>query len=197
MPSKRKRTLAGFDDVADTTGAADQTSGSSDANVNNDTNNNVNVDANNDINNDDNTNVNNDDNVNVNNDTNVNNNDDVNKNVNVNEPEKDPTEQQPPNKRKPRSGSSGSRKPADKKTPADKPLEAPKIDEEDEESGSILDDLLGKSQRIEDTHVMRGIYIEKSLDKIIDRLAKKGGRGVKSKLVNEALKKLFKDKGLL
>lgn len=194
MPSnKRKRTLAGFDDVADTTGAADQTSGSSDANVNNDTNNNVNVDANNDVNND----INNDANTNVNNDANVNVNNDVNKNVNVNEPEKDPTEQQPPNKRKPRSGSSGSRKPADSKTPADKPLEAPKNVEEDEESGSILDDLLGKSQRIEDTHVMRGIYIEKSLDKIIDRLAKKGGRGVKSKLVNEALKKLFKDKGLL
>lgn len=198
MPSKKRRTLAGFDAVAEefTRSMEKQIDEVIDEAFSKNTNDDVNIDANNDTNDDTNKNINNDDNVNVNNDTNnhtsnnVNNNDDVNVNVDGNAgrqtgaPETPPPKQRPP--RAPRSAGGNKEKP-----------EAQKIAEDDEESGSILDELLGKSQRIEDTHVMRGIYIEKQLDKIIDRLAKKGGRGVKSKLVNEALKKLFREKGLL
>lgn len=45
--------------------------------------------------------------------------------------------------------------------------------------------------------VLVGIYIEPKVAVILDSLYKKGGRGSKSEIANEALKKLFKEKGLL
>lgn len=45
--------------------------------------------------------------------------------------------------------------------------------------------------------VLIGIYIEPEVAKILDTLYKRGGRGTKSEIANEALKKLFEEKGLL
>lgn len=49
----------------------------------------------------------------------------------------------------------------------------------------------------ENETVLTGIYLQKDLSQVLDRLAKKGGRGAKSKIVNEALRTIFTDKGLL
>lgn len=48
-----------------------------------------------------------------------------------------------------------------------------------------------------DKYAMRGIYIEKDLASVLDMLGKKGGRGTKSKIVNEALRKVFSESGLI
>lgn len=44
----------------------------------------------------------------------------------------------------------------------------------------------------------RGYYLEKEVVKVIEKMGKKGGKGrggIKSKIVNEALKQVFKEKG--
>lgn len=61
----------------------------------------------------------------------------------------------------------------------------------------FLESLFEDNVSHEERYVMRGIYIEKDLAKIVDQLAKKGGRGTKSKIVNEALRKVFTESGLL
>ncbi|CAM4096633.1 hypothetical protein L1N85_10630 [Paenibacillus alkaliterrae] len=45
--------------------------------------------------------------------------------------------------------------------------------------------------------VLVGIYLEPKYADILASLGKKGGRGAKSEIVNLALHKLFKDKGLI
>ena len=66
-----------------------------------------------------------------------------------------------------------------------------------EVNSDTLDELLKGKKKLQDTHVLRGFYIENELADVIDRLGEKGGRGIKSKIVNEALKIIFKEKGLL
>lgn len=61
-----------------------------------------------------------------------------------------------------------------------------------------LDKLIeGKTKKSESYTVLTGVYLQKDLAKILDSLAKKGGRGAKSRIVNEALRSVFKEKGLL
>ncbi|MDQ0164062.1 ribbon-helix-helix domain-containing protein [Aeribacillus alveayuensis] len=62
---------------------------------------------------------------------------------------------------------------------------------------NFVQSVIGDNDSHEDKYVMRGIYIEKDLAKVIDQLAKKGGRGTKSRIVNEALRKVFTESGLL
>lgn len=45
--------------------------------------------------------------------------------------------------------------------------------------------------------IANGIYLQKDILQTLNKLAKKGGRGAKSRIVNEALKEIFKQKGLL
>jgi hypothetical protein len=67
---------------------------------------------------------------------------------------------------------------------------APKMD--------YLDKLInGKTKKIDNSTVLTGIYLQKDLAQLLDRLAKKGGRGAKSRIVNEALRSVFIEKGLL
>lgn len=44
--------------------------------------------------------------------------------------------------------------------------------------------------------VLVGIYFKKDIAKILDKLGKKGGRGAKSRIVNEAVKKFFVENNL-
>lgn len=67
-----------------------------------------------------------------------------------------------------------------------------------ESPGDYLDKLIeGNTKKKSNETVLTGIYLQKDISQILDRLAKKGGRGAKSKIVNEALKTIFEDKGLL
>lgn len=68
----------------------------------------------------------------------------------------------------------------------------------EEPKEDYLDKLIeGKAKRTESDKNLTGIYLEKDLSQILDRLAKKGGRGAKSRIVNEALRSVFKKKGLI
>jgi hypothetical protein len=61
-----------------------------------------------------------------------------------------------------------------------------------------LDTLIeGNTKKTDAATVLTGIYLQKELSQMLDRLAKKGGRGSKSRIVNEALRKVFSEKGLL
>ncbi|MDP4085787.1 MAG: hypothetical protein Q8934_14370 [Bacillota bacterium] len=64
---------------------------------------------------------------------------------------------------------------------------------------SYLDTLIeGKAKKSNEAEtVLTGIYLQKDLSKILDSLAKKGGKGAKSRIVNEALRSIFIEKGLL
>lgn len=65
-------------------------------------------------------------------------------------------------------------------------------------NNSFLNELVsGKPKRKSDTLVNSGIYFEPDIYKVLQDLAKKGGRGAKSKIVNESLRKDFIAAGLL
>lgn len=65
-----------------------------------------------------------------------------------------------------------------------------------DEKTDFLDDLLTGSNKKEDA-ILTGIYLQPELARILNGLGKKGGRGAKSRIVNDALRKLFIEKGLL
>lgn len=65
------------------------------------------------------------------------------------------------------------------------------------ESTDFLDELIKGTKKKDDQVVLTGIYLQKDLAQILDKLGKKGGRGAKSRIVNDALRKVFMDKGLL
>lgn len=81
---------------------------------------------------------------------------------------------------------------------ANKNGQAPKDDQE--ETGT-LDKVLSapKGKKANSTYdkVVVGFHIEKELAAILDDLQRKGGKGVKSQIVNELLEKAFKERGLL
>lgn len=68
-------------------------------------------------------------------------------------------------------------------------------DDEMEPELDPLEELFQDHPRKDDTHTYKGFYLEKNIVKIIDKKSKKGGKGMKSKIVNEALKIVFKQKG--
>lgn len=72
------------------------------------------------------------------------------------------------------------------------------VSSDDKKQVDYLDALIeGRMRKKENETVLTGVYIQKDLSQVLDRLAKKGGRGAKSKIVNEALRTIFTDKGLL
>lgn len=67
---------------------------------------------------------------------------------------------------------------------------------ENEAKGDFIDSLLdGKSGK--DDLTLTGVYLQADVLKVLNRLAKKGGRGAKSRIVNDALRKVFEEKSLL
>ena len=65
------------------------------------------------------------------------------------------------------------------------------------ENEDPMDRILSANKKKDETHVLKGIYFEKEVAQAIDRIARNGGKGIKSQLVNEAVKKVFKEKGWL
>lgn len=71
------------------------------------------------------------------------------------------------------------------------------VEDVDNADGSLLDSILkGKKKKSNDA-ILTGIYLKKPLADILNQLGKKGGKGAKSRIVNELLEKAFKEKGLL
>lgn len=66
-----------------------------------------------------------------------------------------------------------------------------------EHKPDFLDTLLEPGQKKKNDLILTGIYLQPDIAKILDSLGKKGGRGAKSRIVNDALRKLFQEKGLL
>lgn len=63
---------------------------------------------------------------------------------------------------------------------------------------NFLNDLVsGKAKKKADTLINSGVYFEPEVYSILMTLAKRGGRGAKSKIVNDALKAAFKNAGLM
>lgn len=58
-----------------------------------------------------------------------------------------------------------------------------------------LDKVLMENKKKDKTHILKGIYFEREVAAAIDRIGKNGGKGIKSQIVNEAVKKVFKEKG--
>jgi predicted nicotinamide N-methyase len=61
----------------------------------------------------------------------------------------------------------------------------------------FLDKLLVEGTKKKNDLVLVGIYMQPELASLLDALGKKGGRGAKSKIVNDALRKFFDEKGLI
>lgn len=59
-----------------------------------------------------------------------------------------------------------------------------------------LDKLLEDGKQKNDL-ILTGLYLEPDLAKLLARLGKQGGRGAKSRIANDALRKYFIDKGLM
>ncbi|BBI30739.1 hypothetical protein [Cohnella abietis] len=60
-------------------------------------------------------------------------------------------------------------------------------------NGTFIDQIVDKQE----SSVLMGLYIKNDIAKVLNALAKKAGRGGKSKVANEALKKIFIEAGLM
>lgn len=66
------------------------------------------------------------------------------------------------------------------------------------ENNTFLNNLIqGKGKKKNDALINTGIYFEPEVVEVLNKLGKQGGRGAKSKIVNDAVKAVFKDAGLL
>lgn len=66
------------------------------------------------------------------------------------------------------------------------------------ENNKFLNNLIqGKGKKKNDALINTGIYFEPEVFEILNKLGKQGGRGAKSKIVNDAVKAVFKDAGLI
>lgn len=70
------------------------------------------------------------------------------------------------------------------------------ITNETSDNPDYLDKLLEDGKQKYDL-VLTGLYLEPDLARMLDRLGKKGGRGAKSRIANDALRKYFIEKGLI
>lgn len=68
-------------------------------------------------------------------------------------------------------------------------------DAETQEKDAI--DALLTLKRDASSKVFKGFYLDPDVAKVLDKLARKHGKGIQSQMVNEALRKVFRDKALL
>lgn len=61
----------------------------------------------------------------------------------------------------------------------------------------IFDKLLDGKKKKQPKNVWTGVYLKPEIADVLEQLAKKGGKGVKSEVVNEALRRVFVEKGLM
>lgn len=76
-----------------------------------------------------------------------------------------------------------------------------KAPESNEPKESTIDKIInkpkGKKALSNYDKVLVGFHVERHLAAILDDLQRKGGKGVKSQIINELLERAFKEKGLL
>lgn len=65
-----------------------------------------------------------------------------------------------------------------------------------DENIDVIDDILNNN-KTKSTRIQRGLYLDREIDKVLNTLFKKGGKGSKSDILNSVLRKEFKSKGLL
>lgn len=66
------------------------------------------------------------------------------------------------------------------------------------DNGDYLDQIINSAKKKKSFEQKpTGIYLQEDISKILNDLAKKGGRGAKSRIVNEALRAVFTEKGLI
>ena len=66
------------------------------------------------------------------------------------------------------------------------------------ENNTFLTNLIqGKAKKKNDALINTGIYFEPEVVEILNKLGKQVGRGAKSKIVNDAVKAVFKEAGLI
>lgn len=74
---------------------------------------------------------------------------------------------------------------------------ASKIDiENNSDSNDVFDAILSKKKGKNDK-VFIGVYLDSDIADILEKLHKKHGKGIKSEFINEALRKVFLEKGLI
>ena len=75
----------------------------------------------------------------------------------------------------------------------------PSVNNTVDKSGNIdyLDSLIESQNSKKKKSVLKGIYFSEDIAETLDKLGEKGGRGTRSKIVNEVVRKVFKEKGLL
>lgn len=61
----------------------------------------------------------------------------------------------------------------------------------------IFDKLIDGKKKKQPKNVWTGVYLKPEIANVLEQLAKKGGKGVKSEVVNEALRRVFIEKGLM
>lgn len=69
--------------------------------------------------------------------------------------------------------------------------------ENTDDKADFIDQLIEGPKKKSNDLVLVGVYLPKDVAQVLDELAKKGGRGAKSKIVSESLQKTFKEKGLM
>lgn len=71
------------------------------------------------------------------------------------------------------------------------------VEIDDEIIGQTIDEIIKKKKQKEKEPVYRGFYLDPDVVKVLDRLHKKGGKGIKSTVANKAFRTLFKEEGYL
>ncbi|MBA2873157.1 hypothetical protein HNQ85_003495 [Anoxybacillus calidus] len=71
------------------------------------------------------------------------------------------------------------------------------IEQNNDDKVDFIDQLIEGTKKKSNNLVLVGVYLQKDVAQVLDELAKKGGRGAKSKIVNDALQQIFKEKGLI
>lgn len=67
------------------------------------------------------------------------------------------------------------------------------IDVESRRNDDILGNILEANKSKDETHTFKGFYLENDVARTIDRVTQNKAKGAKSDLVNEILKRYFKD----
>lgn len=61
---------------------------------------------------------------------------------------------------------------------------------------NVIDTILN-NEKSKSSRVQRGLYLDRDIDDALNKLYKKGGKGTKSDIINDLLRKEFEDRGLL
>lgn len=71
------------------------------------------------------------------------------------------------------------------------------IDSDKDTNNDFLKEIVESNKPKEKTHIFKGYYLEIEIANKIDEMAEGKPKGTKSDIVNESLKKVFKDMGWL